>query len=73
MLDTSLTWSDVLFMLKGAWVTISLTLFAVLGGTSLGLLFGLVRASGPWWAQQLAWCDSGRLSIHSAANSVRPD
>jgi His/Glu/Gln/Arg/opine family amino acid ABC transporter permease subunit len=53
MLDTSLTWSDVLFMLKGAWVTISLTLFAVLGGTSLGLLFGLVRASGPWWASSL--------------------
>ncbi len=47
--DTSLTLNDFLFMLKGAGVTISITFWAVLGGSILGLLLGLGRASAPWW------------------------
>lgn len=49
MLQTSLTWSDVQFMLQGALVTLALTSWAILGGTLLGLVFGLIRASGPVW------------------------
>ena len=37
-------------MLKGAGVTLSITFWAVLGGTLLGMLFGLARATVPWWA-----------------------
>jgi hydroxyproline transport system permease protein len=40
---------DVLFMLKGAGVTLLLTFWAVLGGTILGAGFGLLRASWPGW------------------------
>jgi polar amino acid transport system permease protein len=47
--DTSLTLNDLWFMLKGAGVTISITFWAVLGGSILGLLLGLGRASAPWW------------------------
>jgi ABC-type amino acid transport system permease subunit len=53
MLDTSLSWNDILFLLRGASVTLSLTAWAVLGGTALGLVFGIVRASGPIWASSL--------------------
>ncbi|HEY9213063.1 MAG TPA: amino acid ABC transporter permease [Ancylobacter sp.] len=47
--QTSFSLSDLWFMLKGAGMTISITFWAVLGGTFLGLLFGLARASSPWW------------------------
>jgi polar amino acid transport system permease protein len=50
LFETSLTFNDLWFMLKGAGVTISITLWAVLGGTLLGLMFGLARATVPWWA-----------------------
>jgi len=36
-------------MLKGAGVTLTITFWAVLGGTLMGLVFGLVRAVAPWW------------------------
>lgn len=47
--QTSFSLSDLWFMLKGAGMTISITFWAVLGGTLLGLMFGLARASAPWW------------------------
>lgn len=50
LFQTSFTLNDLWFMLKGAGVTLSLTFWAVLGGTLLGVVFGLVRASVPWWA-----------------------
>lgn len=49
MFDTSLTFNDLLFMFKGAGVTLTITAFAVLGGTLLGLLFGVIRSHvNPW-------------------------
>ncbi|MEP7205598.1 MAG: amino acid ABC transporter permease [Casimicrobiaceae bacterium] len=36
-------------MLKGAGVTLTITFWAVLGGTLMGMIFGLVRAAAPWW------------------------
>ena len=45
----SFTWDDFEFLLWGAKNTISITLVAVLIGTCLGVLFGLIRAGSPWW------------------------
>ncbi|WP_085026401.1 amino acid ABC transporter permease [Ensifer aridi] len=53
MFQTSMTWSDFLLMLQGAGVTLAITFWAVLGGTVMGVIFGLVRASGPLWARLL--------------------
>lgn len=53
MFQTSMTWSDFLLMLQGAGVTLAITFWAVLGGTVLGVIFGLIRASGPLWARLL--------------------
>lgn len=50
MFQTSMTWNDFLLMLQGAGVTLAVTFWAVLGGTLLGIVFGLVRAGGPRWA-----------------------
>ncbi|MEO5698967.1 MAG: amino acid ABC transporter permease [Casimicrobiaceae bacterium] len=36
-------------MLNGAGVTLTITFWAVLGGTLMGMVFGLVRAAAPWW------------------------
>lgn len=49
MLETSFTWTDLLFMLQGAGVTLSITFWAVLGGTVLGIVFGVVRTATPLW------------------------
>lgn len=49
MFETSFGLNELVFMLKGAGVTLALTFWAVLGGTLLGVVFGLVRASAPWW------------------------
>ena len=46
---TSFTLNDLWFMIKGAGTTLALTFWAVLGGTLLGVAFGLARASLPWW------------------------
>jgi len=45
----SFTWGDFQFLLSGAVTTLAITLAAVVIGTVLGVLFGLVRASAPWW------------------------
>jgi polar amino acid transport system permease protein len=47
--QTDFTSTDLLFMLQGAGVTLALTFWAVLGGTLLGLVLGLLRAISPWW------------------------
>jgi hydroxyproline transport system permease protein len=49
MFNASVSFHDVLFMLRGAGVTLLLTFWAVLGGTILGLALGLLRASAPGW------------------------
>jgi His/Glu/Gln/Arg/opine family amino acid ABC transporter permease subunit len=46
---TDFTLTDLLFMLHGAGVTLALTFWAVLGGTLLGLVLGVVRATAPRW------------------------
>ncbi|MCA1299447.1 amino acid ABC transporter permease [Stappia indica] len=50
MFDTALSFNDLLFLLKGAGVTLSVTAFAVVGGTVLGLLFGVLRSHVSPWA-----------------------
>jgi His/Glu/Gln/Arg/opine family amino acid ABC transporter permease subunit len=40
---------ELILMLRGAGVTLTITFWAVLGGTLMGLVFGLVRAVAPWW------------------------
>ncbi len=56
MFETSLTLNDLWFMLKGAGVTLAVTFFAVVGGTALGLLFGVIRAQiKPWMALPLTF------------------
>ena len=49
MFATDFTPTDFLFMLKGAGMTLALTFWAVLGGTAMGLVFGVLRATSPRW------------------------
>ncbi|KKB80624.1 amino acid ABC transporter [Devosia limi DSM 17137] len=50
MFQTSLSLNDVMFLLQGAGVTLLITFWAMLGGTILGIIFGVFRATTPWWA-----------------------
>jgi polar amino acid transport system permease protein len=49
MLETDFARTDLWFMLQGAGMTLTLTFWAVLGGTVMGLVFGVLRATAPWW------------------------
>lgn len=49
MFDTALTLNDLLFLGQGALVTLAVTAVSVLGGTLLGLLFGVLRAQVSAW------------------------
>jgi polar amino acid transport system permease protein len=40
---------ELLLMFQGAGVTLAITFWAVLGGTLMGIVFGVVRATAPWW------------------------
>ena len=51
---------ELLLMLQGAGVTLSITFWAVLGGTLMGLVFGVVRSVAPWW---INWPLGGILDI----------
>ena len=51
---------ELLLMLQGAGVTLPITFWAVLGGTLMGLVFGLVRAVAPWW---INWPLGGILDV----------
>ena len=53
MFGASLTWGDLAFMLRGTGLTLTLTFWAVLGGTLLGTVSGILRASAPRWANWL--------------------
>ncbi len=53
MFETAFTLNDLMFMLKGAGVTLSITFWAMLGGTVMGVLFGLIRATAPWYVNAL--------------------
>ena len=49
MIETAFARTDLWFMLRGAGMTLTLTFWAVLGGTAMGLVFGVLRAAAPWW------------------------
>ncbi|KFB09033.1 amino acid ABC transporter permease [Nitratireductor basaltis] len=56
MFETALTLNDLVFLAKGAGVTLAITFFAVIGGTVLGLTFGVVRSHiSPWMALPLTF------------------
>ncbi len=55
MFETSFAITDLLFMLQGAWVTLELTLWAMLIGTLSGVVFGLLRALMPRLTAPLSW------------------
>jgi polar amino acid transport system permease protein len=47
---TALTLNDLWLMAQGAGWTLLITAIAMLGGTLLGVIFGVFRAVVPWWA-----------------------
>jgi hydroxyproline transport system permease protein len=47
---TAITLNDIWFMVHGAGLTLLITAIAIGGGTLLGILFGVVRATYPAWA-----------------------
>jgi polar amino acid transport system permease protein len=53
MFQEKFTWTDGLFMARGAGVTLELTLWAMLGGTALGLGFGIARETAPRWLSEV--------------------
>lgn len=56
MLDTAVTVNDLIFLAKGAGMTILVTLIAVFCGTILGIFFGVIRYQvGPVWAAPITF------------------
>ena len=56
MFDTALTLNDLLFLAKGAQMTLIVTAVSVAAGTVLGVLFGVIRAQfGPYWSMPLTF------------------
>lgn len=51
---------ELLLMARGAGVTLMITFWAVLGGTLMGVVFGLLRSVAPWW---IDWPLGGVLDI----------
>ncbi len=49
MIETDFARTDLWFMLQGAGMTLALTFWAVLGGTAMGFVFGVLRATAPAW------------------------
>lgn len=50
MLHTALTPADLLFLAKGAGVTLAITAVSVLFGSLMGLVFGVIKAQVGWLA-----------------------
>ncbi|XBS71646.1 amino acid ABC transporter permease [Acerihabitans sp. KWT182] len=55
MFTTSLTGTDLLYLLQGAGVTLQLTFFAMLAGTLVGVAIGIFYALLPRISIPLAW------------------
>ena len=54
MFDTALTSADLVFLAKGAGMTLLVTAISVVLGTILGVIFGVFRTQvGPVWAAPL--------------------
>ncbi|MDN3713890.1 ABC transporter permease subunit [Paracoccus cavernae] len=56
MFDTALTTADLVFLAKGAGMTLLVTAIAVVVGTILGIIFGVIRYQvGAIWAAPLTF------------------
>jgi len=56
MFNTAMTASDLMFLLKGAGMTLAVTGVSVAAGTVMGVIFGVIRVQvGPWWAAPLTF------------------
>ena len=56
MFDTALTSADLVFLAKGAGMTLLVTAISVVLGTILGVIFGVFRTQvGPVWAAPLTF------------------
>ncbi|MBB4866955.1 polar amino acid transport system permease protein [Pseudomonas nitritireducens] len=55
MFSTSFTVNDLMFLLQGAWVTIKLTVGAMLIGTLAGIVLGWLRAALPRATMPVGW------------------
>jgi hydroxyproline transport system permease protein len=53
LIETDFARTDLWFMLRGAGMTLALTFWAVLGGTLMGFVFGVLRAVAPAWINAL--------------------
>ena len=53
MIETDFARTDLWFMLQGAGMTLALTFWAVLGGTLMGFVFGVLRAVASAWVNAL--------------------
>jgi hydroxyproline transport system permease protein len=49
MIDTAVSLNDLRFLAQGAGWTLLITAIAITGGTVLGVVFGLARATAPIW------------------------
>jgi hydroxyproline transport system permease protein len=49
VIETDFARTDLWFMLRGAGMTLALTFWAVLGGTVMGFVFGVLRAVASSW------------------------
>lgn len=55
MFSTSFTAGDLMFLLQGAWVTVKLTVGAMLIGTLAGIVLGWLRAALPRATMPVGW------------------
>lgn len=54
--DTALTTNDLIFLARGAGMTLIVTAISVFFGTIMGIVFGVFRYQvGPWWAAPLTF------------------
>ncbi len=53
MIETDFARTDLWFMLRGAGMTLALTFWAVLGGTVMGFVLGVLRAVASSWINAL--------------------
>ncbi|SCY67569.1 amino acid ABC transporter permease [Paracoccus tibetensis] len=54
--DTALSTNDLIFLARGAGMTLIVTAISVFFGTVMGIVFGVFRYQvGPWWAAPLTF------------------
>ena len=64
MFDTALTANDLIFLAKGAGMTLVVTAISVFFGTILGIVFGVIRYQvGPWWFAPMTFVVAVTMSV----------